>query len=152
MGSFRFLTIFLIFWHPKDPWICIRSVWWKWNLKQIEAMPSNERTWPYNYSTKHLKGLQKLRTGLETAIEKRVRSSLCLRNLHLIAFQQRARTMCLVNLDLPWFRWSWLNLKIYFQFSSIFLKTNEITVRQFISCKNKPVDRTLFILLKMGHN
>ena len=39
MGSFGFLTIFLIFWHPWDPWICIRSVCWKWNLKQIEAIP-----------------------------------------------------------------------------------------------------------------
>ena len=39
MGSFGFLTIFLIFWHPWDPWICIRSVCCKWNLKQIEAIP-----------------------------------------------------------------------------------------------------------------
>ena len=38
MGSFRFLTIFLIFWHPWYPWICIRSVCWVWNLKQIEAI------------------------------------------------------------------------------------------------------------------
>ena len=39
MGSFGFLTIFLIYWHPWDPWICIRSVCWKSNLKQIEAIP-----------------------------------------------------------------------------------------------------------------
>ena len=39
MGSFGFLTIFLIFWHPWDPWICICSVCWKWNLKRIEAIP-----------------------------------------------------------------------------------------------------------------
>ena len=39
MGSLGFLTIFLIFLHPWDPWICIHSVCWKWNLKQIEAIP-----------------------------------------------------------------------------------------------------------------
>ena len=39
MGSFRLLIIFLIFWHHWDPWICISSVCWKWNLKQIEAIP-----------------------------------------------------------------------------------------------------------------
>ena len=36
MSIFEFLTKFLVFWHP---WVCIRSVWWKWNLKQIEAIP-----------------------------------------------------------------------------------------------------------------
>ena len=67
-------------------------------------LPKTKRTWSENKSTKYLKGLQKLRTGLETAIEKRVRSSLCLSNLHLIAFQQRALAMCPVNLDPPYFR------------------------------------------------
>ena len=41
MGSLRFLSIFLIFWHSWDPWICIHSVCWKWNLKQIEAIHSS---------------------------------------------------------------------------------------------------------------
>ena len=39
MGSFGFLTIFLIFWYPWDPWKWILSVCSKWNLKQIEAIP-----------------------------------------------------------------------------------------------------------------
>ena len=43
MSFFKFLTKFLIFWHPWQPWVCVRSVcWksvWKWNLKQIEAIP-----------------------------------------------------------------------------------------------------------------
>ena len=41
MGSFGILTIFLIYWHPWDLWICIRSVCCKWNLKQVEAIPPN---------------------------------------------------------------------------------------------------------------
>ena len=44
MSIFEFLTKFLIFWHPWDPWICIRSVCWKWNLKQIEAIPPNVKS------------------------------------------------------------------------------------------------------------
>ena len=55
MSIFEFLTKFLIFWHPWHPWVCIcsdlkplfetdmsdssYSVCWKWNLKQIEAIP-----------------------------------------------------------------------------------------------------------------
>ena len=39
MSIFEFLTKFLVFWHPWHPWVCIRSVCWKWNLKQIEAIP-----------------------------------------------------------------------------------------------------------------
>ena len=40
---FEFLEKFLIFWHPWHPWGCIRSVCWKWNLKQIEAIPPSVR-------------------------------------------------------------------------------------------------------------
>ena len=36
MSIFEFLTKILVFWHP---WVCIRSVCSKWNLKQIEAIP-----------------------------------------------------------------------------------------------------------------
>ena len=39
MGSFGFITVFLIFWHSLDPWICICCACWKQNLKQIEAIP-----------------------------------------------------------------------------------------------------------------
>ena len=39
MGSFGYITVFLIFWHSLDPWICICSACWKQNLKQIEAIP-----------------------------------------------------------------------------------------------------------------
>ena len=39
MSIFEFLTKFLVFWHPWHPWVCIRSVCWKWSLKQIEAIP-----------------------------------------------------------------------------------------------------------------
>ena len=39
MSIFEFLTKFLIFWHSWHPWVCIRSVGWKWNLKQIKAIP-----------------------------------------------------------------------------------------------------------------
>ena len=39
MSIFEFLTNFLIYWHPWHPWGCICSVCWKWNLKQIEAIP-----------------------------------------------------------------------------------------------------------------
>ena len=39
MSIFEFLTKFLILWHPWQLWGCIRSVSWKWNLKQIEAIP-----------------------------------------------------------------------------------------------------------------
>ena len=39
ISIFEFLIKFLIFWHPWDLWICIRSVCWKWNLKQIKAIP-----------------------------------------------------------------------------------------------------------------
>ena len=39
MSSFEFLTKFLVFWHPWHPWVCIRSVCWKWDLKQIETIP-----------------------------------------------------------------------------------------------------------------
>ena len=39
MSIFEFLTKFLIFWHPWHPWVCIRSICWKWNLKQIEEIP-----------------------------------------------------------------------------------------------------------------
>ena len=35
MSIFKFHTKFLILWHPWHPWGCIRSVCWKWNLKQI---------------------------------------------------------------------------------------------------------------------
>ena len=46
MSIFEFLTNFLIFWQPWHPWLCIRSVCWKWNLKQIEAIPpSVEQRW-----------------------------------------------------------------------------------------------------------
>ena len=34
-----FLNFSQKFWHPWHPWVCIRSVCWKWNLKQIEAIP-----------------------------------------------------------------------------------------------------------------
>ena len=43
MSIFEFLTKFLVFWHPWHPWVCIRSVCWKWNLKQIEAIPPSVR-------------------------------------------------------------------------------------------------------------
>ena len=39
MSIFEFLTKFLVLWHPWHPWVCIRSVCWKCNLKQIEAIP-----------------------------------------------------------------------------------------------------------------
>ena len=47
MSIFEFHTKFLIFWHHWDLWICIRSVCWKWNLKQIEAIPPSvySRLW-----------------------------------------------------------------------------------------------------------
>ena len=38
MGSFGFITIFLIFWHPWDPWICIRSVCWKFNWNRFKQL------------------------------------------------------------------------------------------------------------------
>ena len=47
MSIFQFLTKFVIFWHPWHPWVCVRSVYrwavWKWNLKQIEAIPPSVR-------------------------------------------------------------------------------------------------------------
>ena len=43
MSIFENLTKFLVFWHPWQPWVCIRSVSWKWNLKQIEAIPPSVR-------------------------------------------------------------------------------------------------------------
>ena len=43
MSIFEFFTKFLIFWHP---WVCIRSVFWKWNLKQIEAIPPSVQVFP----------------------------------------------------------------------------------------------------------
>ena len=39
MNIFEFITKFLVLWHPWHPWVCFRSVYWKWNLKQIEACP-----------------------------------------------------------------------------------------------------------------
>ena len=39
MIIFEFLTKFLVLWHPWHPWVYIRSVCWKCNLKQIEAIP-----------------------------------------------------------------------------------------------------------------
>ena len=42
MSVFEFLTKFLVFWHP---WVCIRIVCWKWNLKQIEAIPPSVYGW-----------------------------------------------------------------------------------------------------------
>ena len=51
MSIFEFRTKFLIFWHPWHPWGCIHSVCWKWNLKQIEAIPPSvilegcDKTW-----------------------------------------------------------------------------------------------------------
>ena len=48
MSTFKFLTKFLIFWHPWHPWACIRSVCWTCNLKQIEAIPPSVHgvSWP----------------------------------------------------------------------------------------------------------
>ena len=45
MSIFEFLTKFLVFWHPWHPWVCIRSVCWKWNLKQIRAIAPSVRPW-----------------------------------------------------------------------------------------------------------
>ena len=41
MSIFEFLTKFLVFWHP---WVRIRSVCWKCNLKQIEAIPTSVKS------------------------------------------------------------------------------------------------------------
>ena len=43
---FEFPWNFLFFWHPWHPWVCIRSVCWKWNLKQIEAVPPSVKGTP----------------------------------------------------------------------------------------------------------
>ena len=47
MSIFKFLTKFLIFWHPWYPWVCIRS-----DLIQIWAIPPTVRTWVIGISCK----------------------------------------------------------------------------------------------------
>ena len=44
MSMFESIKKFLVLWHswhPWHPWVRIRSGCWKWNLKQIEAIPPN---------------------------------------------------------------------------------------------------------------
>ena len=78
MSIFEFLTKFLVLWHPWHPWVCIRSVCWKCNLKQIEAIPpsvrhilDNVKQWHFHSTSNEVTWRKKISNymqGLKTAI------------------------------------------------------------------------------------
>ena len=76
MSIFEFLTKVLVIWDPWHPWVCIRSVCCKWNLKQIEAIPPSVyyilQLWIVNYCVKSLSNNLRngnIKTGVSDAFK-----------------------------------------------------------------------------------
>ena len=52
MSIFEFLIKSMVFWHPWHLWVCIRSVCWKWNLEQIDAIGNSSQCVRDDYDDK----------------------------------------------------------------------------------------------------